>query len=124
IIKPAMQTRSFESLCISEGFKPNRRGEGTLRIGIDASIWLSQCCAVFQGPGRRHFHAGQNPELCALFYKLCELFKYCDTAIFFFDGPGRPGFKRGTQVIDRPHWLTEHFKSLIEAFGFYHHKVL
>ncbi|KAJ6530470.1 hypothetical protein DFH09DRAFT_1093516 [Mycena vulgaris] len=120
IIGPAVQHRSFKQLSIAEGLKQNRRGHGTLRIGVDSSIWMSQCTAVFQSPGL-HLQAGENPELCALFYKICELSKYCVTAIFVFDGPGRPDIKRGKQVIDRPHWLTEHFQAMISAFGFYHY---
>ncbi|KAJ6579195.1 PIN domain-like protein [Mycena vulgaris] len=120
IIGPAVQHRSFKQLSVAEGLKQNRRGHGTLRIGVDSSIWMSQCTAVFQAPGL-HFQAGENPELCALFYKICELSKYCVTAIFVFDGPGRPDIKRGKQVIDRPHWITEHFQAMISAFGFYHY---
>ncbi|KAJ7149830.1 PIN domain-like protein, partial [Mycena crocata] len=115
IIEPALQRRSFEQLCLSEGFNSKRHRDGMLRIGIDASIWLAECTQVFQGQYRR-----ENPQLEALLYKLCELIKYCAIAIFVFDGPGRP-VKRGKEAAEWPGWLLDHFKTMITAFGFYYY---
>ncbi|KAF7290007.1 hypothetical protein HMN09_01305400 [Mycena chlorophos] len=42
-----------------------------LRLGIDAMLWIVETQAVFHKP--RHAQAGQNPELRALFYKVCAL---------------------------------------------------
>jgi Holliday junction resolvase YEN1 len=89
---------------------------------IKLSIWLYQTQAIFF---RRGFHAqaGENPELCVLFYRLARLVKLPVTAIFVFDGPKRPAIKRGKRVKSMPHWLTRGFKELIAAFGFHSHMV-
>ncbi|KAJ7151416.1 PIN domain-like protein [Mycena crocata] len=118
-LEPAMQKRSFQQLTIAEGFEPNRRGHHTLRIGIDASIWMCECTAAHQARGLHH-QSGENPELATFFYKCSELAKYAATPIFVLDGD-RPNVKRGKQVINTPHWLTDRCKEIITAFGFHYH---
>lgn len=86
------------------------------------SIWMGQAEAVFFHPG--HATAGQNPELRTLFFKLAKLLNTCILPIFVFDGPLRPAVKRGQNVVPIAHWLTNDFKELIDAFGFYSHEVL
>lgn len=58
-----------------------------------------------------------------MFFKMCHLLKAPVTLIFVFDGPGRPAIKRGRRVIQRPLWMIERVKTLVEAFGFYSHDV-
>ncbi|KIL57606.1 hypothetical protein M378DRAFT_87657 [Amanita muscaria Koide BX008] len=84
------------------------------------SIWIRQSQAVFFKPG--HATAGENPELRTLFFKLSQLLSACILAIFIFDGPLRPSVKRGKNVVASPHWLTEDFQRLINAFGFFSHQ--
>ncbi|KAM6492885.1 PIN domain-like protein, partial [Amanita muscaria] len=69
-----------------------------------------------------HATAGENLELRTLFFKLSWLLSACILPIFVFDGPLRPSVKRGKNVIATPHWLTEDFQQLINAFGFYSHQ--
>lgn len=78
--------------------------------------------AVFKKSGL-HSQAGENPELRAFFYQLCEFSKAPITLVFVFDGPGRPSIKRGKKVKTKPLWLIEHVKKVIKAFGYYFHMV-
>lgn len=84
------------------------------------SLWFRHCQYPFR---YGHAQAGENPELRVLFFRLARLLGSCTTAIFVFDGAGRPNFKRDRNVIKKPHWLEEGFKDLIQAFGFVHHTV-
>ncbi|KAJ7366949.1 PIN domain-like protein [Mycena albidolilacea] len=105
---------SFKDLNAREG---NGRSTKAIIVGVDASLWLTQCQAVFHKP--RHAQMGRNPELRALFYKLASLSDAQVIAVFVFDGPHRPSTKRNKKVLRHPHWLVEEFTELIELFGFY-----
>ena len=76
---------------------------------------------VFHKPS--HAQCGKNPELRALFYRLCYLARFQLSAVFVFDGAGRPSSKRAKQVRSKPHWLTEDFKKFISMFGFHYYTV-
>ncbi|KAJ7227763.1 PIN domain-like protein [Mycena rebaudengoi] len=119
LVAPAEQTRSLCQMGVEEGFDVNRRKTGTIRIGIDASIWMVQCCSIFTG--KSHWQAGKNPELRTLFYKLMPLIGICATPVFIFDGAGRPDEKRGTKVLKKPHWIAASFQAMITACGFDSH---
>lgn len=85
------------------------------------SMWLvtSQTIVIY-----KHAQAGENPELRTLFYRLAYLARLpCLTAVFVFDGPGRPTRKRNKQVIKSEHSLACAFREFIEAFGFAHRMV-
>lgn len=87
----------------------------SLRIAIDTSIWLFQAQAA-QG--------GANPELRALFYRLARLVALPVHPIFVFDGPGRPGYKRGKLIARNGSAggrTIRSAKRLIELFGFHCH---
>jgi XPG I-region len=84
------------------------------------SIWFTQAQFGFR---IGHAQAGENPELRCLFYKLASFLKVPVTPLFVFDGPSRPGSKRGKRVIAKPHWLTKPFQELLEAFGFPYYTV-
>lgn len=60
-----------------------------LRLAIDISIWNFQTAAA-QG--------GLNPSLRVLYYRLLRLLSTSIQAVFVFDGPKRPGMKRGKNV--------------------------
>lgn len=45
------------------------------------------------------------------------------TPIFVFDGPERPGFKRGRYVGPHVNRLTKQFQAFVKAFGFYSYTV-
>ena len=72
---------------------------------------------------RHHSQMGENPELRVLFYRLSNLLKMSVIPVFVFDGPNRPSIKRGNKIPALPHWMTERFKELIDAFGFHSHVV-
>jgi hypothetical protein len=46
-----------------------------------------------------------------------------DSAIFIFDGEGRPEIKRGKKVKKTPHWLKRAFVDMLGLFGFAVHEV-
>ncbi|KAJ6500207.1 PIN domain-like protein, partial [Mycena vitilis] len=118
-VKPAAQTASFKEVTIKEGFVEKRRETGTIIVGVDGCLWLTQCQAVFHKP--RHAQAGKNPELKALFYKLAALNETGLDAVIVFDGKHGPDVKRGKQVRKKPHWLITEFVKLIDLFGFHSH---
>jgi XPG N-terminal domain len=84
------------------------------------SIWFTQAQFGFRVG---HTQAGENPELRSIFYKLVKFLEVPVTPLFVFDGPARPSTKRGKRVIAKPHWLTEPFKDLLDAFGFPYYTV-
>ena len=88
------------------------------------STWFYECQAALSGGhGRVHAHAGLNPELRALFFRLAELSRSTVQAVFVFDGHGCPKIKWGKAVCNHPHWLTSRFAQLVSAFGFHCHTV-
>jgi Holliday junction resolvase YEN1 len=87
---------------------------------ITCSIWLVQCCAVFR---YAHHNAGENPEMRALFYRLCRLFRLHAVVVFVFDGTQRAEVKRGKKVKKTPHWLEQGFIEMLKLFGFIVHQV-
>ncbi|KAJ7812414.1 PIN domain-like protein [Mycena leptocephala] len=113
------QTMPFMEFCTLIGLVENRRNIGTMIVGVDAGLWLTQCQTVFHKP--HHAQMGRNPELRALFWKLTALNQVGVTAVFPFDGPNRPSIKRDKQVGSKPHWLVQEFTELIELFGFHHY---
>ena len=66
---------------------------------------------------------GENPVLCALFFKLCCCLKTSVTFVFVFYGPHRPEVERGWHVKRQDPELIEASKQLIDMFGFYCHQV-
>lgn len=73
--------------------------------------------------GDSHGQPVQNSELCALFLRLSWLSRSGVSAVFVFDGPDRPKYKRNRRVRATPHWMTAKFQHFIMAFGFYCHTV-
>ncbi|KAF4604507.1 hypothetical protein EYR40_003281 [Pleurotus pulmonarius] len=109
ILRPASKVRSLTEVAVVEGFESNVNGMRGFRVGIDASIWF--------------FHAnygkeGENPELRTLFFRCATLLRSPFLPLFVFDGPKRPGFKRGKRINTSSHKLTTGMKAIIEAFGF------
>lgn len=90
---------------------------------FSTSTWFYEC-QVFSSRGRQHLHAGQNPELRVLFYRLAALSRLPISAVFVFDGVHRPKTKRGKAIRTFPHWLSTSFRKLAEAYGFHCHMVL
>ena len=86
-----------------------------------SSIWMKRALAQFHHP--QHAQAGENPELRALFYRLCHILRRPITAVFVFDGPQRATYKRDRLVVTQPIWITQLFQAFIAAFGFHSHTV-
>jgi len=84
-----------------------------LRIAIDTSIWQFQ---IQSGQG------GKNPALRTLYYRLLKLRALSIQALFVFDGPKRPTFKRNVEISPyATHLETFLIKQLIKLFGFPSH---
>lgn len=84
-----------------------------LRIGIDASLWTFH--ATHQSTT-----AGLNPFLRVLFFKTLKLLQYPILLVFVFDGPGKPGMKRGVRVAGRfgtGDQASRKFKGLLDDMG-------
>ncbi|KAK1037700.1 hypothetical protein LTS16_012608 [Friedmanniomyces endolithicus] len=84
-----------------------------LVLAIDIAIWLFQ---IQSGKG------GSNPALRTFYYRLLRLLSLGIHALFVFDGPNKPLFKRnkrvggpGVRVVNVPEFLA---KQLLKQFGF------
>ncbi|KDR76087.1 hypothetical protein GALMADRAFT_247269 [Galerina marginata CBS 339.88] len=122
VLEPAAEPRSLKDYLLVQSLilgEQNGTPIKPLVMGIDASIWMNECQAVFHH--RRHAQMGQNPELRTLFYRLAGLLECTVTPVFVFDGPYRPARKRGKAVVRRENWLAKRFREMIDAFGFYSH---
>ncbi|KAJ7268871.1 PIN domain-like protein, partial [Mycena rebaudengoi] len=108
------QKRSLLNFSTIRGFEADKRQLRMLLVGIDINI---QIAAIH----RTGYSGGQTGLLRAFFFKLCNLLKAAITAIFVFDGMGRPSVKQGKKVSQHPRPLMEDFQRLITAFGFYYH---
>ncbi|KAF8227673.1 PIN domain-like protein [Tricholoma matsutake] len=121
ILVPIQEEKSFLDLTMVEGFQQDPQGTHTLIIGVDISIWLASCQAILEG----HDGMGENPVLCALFFKLCCYLCYLKTPVtfvFVFDGPCRPEVKCGRRMQRQDPKIIEASKQLIDMFGFYCHQ--
>jgi hypothetical protein len=58
-----------------------------------------------------------------MFSKISQLAKLPIEAIFVFDGDKKPSTKRGTQTVNREHFLYKGMTLFIQAFGFEHRTV-
>ncbi|KAK0485584.1 PIN domain-like protein [Armillaria luteobubalina] len=67
-----------------------------LWIGIDASIWIVQCEAIFWGP--QHAQAGENLELHTLLFCVAHLLQCALIPVFVFDGKLHPSMKCGKKA--------------------------
>ena len=82
-------------------------------LAIDISIWHFQV---------RSGKEGSNPLIRTFYYRLCRLLQLNIKAIFVFDGPNKPAFKRNHYAGGRPapeqQEELNYMKLLISAFGF------
>ncbi|KAG6818686.1 hypothetical protein H0H93_002807 [Arthromyces matolae] len=123
ILKPTAHSRTLTQLTVCEGFEANRRGTGTVKIGLDGSLALNraQWAAYHQSRHRLNMQAGENLPLQILFYQICRLMMLPVNLIVVFDGPDRPRIKRGTKVRSAPHALQNAYIQLLTATGFSAH---
>lgn len=108
----AAERQSLSSFAVSHFEKQPK----PLRIAIDISIWLFQLQA-----SKTH---GANPYR-TLLYRLIRLCSLPIHALFVFDGPARPQYKRG-KLIGDPHAgtfgaLLKLAKKMLDAFQMPYH---
>ncbi|GJE97676.1 PIN domain-like protein [Phanerochaete sordida] len=110
------ERRKLEDIAVEGCRRGQEQKLKSYRVGIDASIWMASGTKAFT---YAHENKGEEPELelRALFYHLCRLSKLPLVAVFVFDGPGRPGIQRKTQVSPNDHVLAQ---KLINLFGYEH----
>ncbi|KAJ7826599.1 PIN domain-like protein [Mycena olivaceomarginata] len=118
ILADAAETRNLLQYTVQESFKNSGTECRPIIMGIDASIWMYQAsnAIIFSNA-----QPGPNPQLRLLFYRTAALLALPARAVFVFDGPHRPEFKRGTRVLTNGHWLTSAFRELIREFGYHSH---
>ncbi|KAJ7847636.1 PIN domain-like protein [Mycena olivaceomarginata] len=118
ILADAAETRNLLQYTVQESFKNSGTECRPIIMGIDASIWMYQAsnAIIFSNA-----QPGPNPQLRLLFYRTAALLALPIRAVFVFDGPHRPEFKRGTRVLTHGHWLTSAFRELIREFGYHSH---
>ncbi|KAF8222062.1 PIN domain-like protein [Tricholoma matsutake] len=119
ILQPAAQTCSLTEVATVKGYAQDHHRSQTMVVGIDASIWMKRALAQFHHP--QHAQAGENPELCTLFYQLCHLLRHTIMAVFVSDGPQWATYKHNQLVITQPIWITQLFQAFIATFGFHSH---
>ncbi|RPD73836.1 PIN domain-like protein, partial [Lentinus tigrinus ALCF2SS1-7] len=115
IINKAGQSRAISQLAFSKGFEENSNGTRTLRLGIDASIWLHHAS---YSAGPKGQDRGAKPELRTLLFRLATLSKLPVSVLFVFDGRQRPKVKRGSKMgKSGTHGLARGFRDIIDLFG-------
>ncbi|KAJ4466083.1 PIN domain-like protein, partial [Lentinula edodes] len=105
LLKPAQSVTTLTALSLTKFGAPSRG----FRIGIDASIWF-----VHAGYGKE----GENPELRTIFFRCAQLLSEGFLPLFVFDGPLRPGVKRGKRINKHGNKLVTGMQAMIESFGF------
>ncbi|KAJ7804654.1 PIN domain-like protein [Mycena olivaceomarginata] len=118
ILADAAETRNLLQYTVQESFKNSGTECRPIIMGIDASIWMYQAsnAIIFSNA-----QTGSQPAAAAPFYRTAALLALPIRAVFVFDGPHRPEFKRGTRVLTHGHWLTSAFRELIREFGYHSH---
>ncbi|GAA5871012.1 hypothetical protein JCM16303_001662 [Sporobolomyces ruberrimus] len=72
-----------------------------LRVGIDLSLWLchvEKMDSLGQDEEGNEVNPGLNADLRCIFYRICRLLQRGILAVFVFDGPNKPSWKRGKYV--------------------------
>ncbi|KAI0692538.1 hypothetical protein C8T65DRAFT_762091, partial [Cerioporus squamosus] len=115
VINKTGKSRSIANLAVTQGFEENRNGTRTLRLGVDASIWLHHAS---YSAGPKDQDRGAHPELRTLFWRLAKLAQLPVSVLFVFDGRQRPKVKRGSKMgKSGTHGLARGFRELINLFG-------
>ncbi|KAJ7757750.1 PIN domain-like protein [Mycena maculata] len=112
IIKAVAQIRSLLNLAMIEGLQINNRGLQTFVVGILGIFYLRFSNAIFISFSVQIYaclaarNGDQAGALETLFYQLFNLSRAPVTAVFVFDGPGRPNIKWGVQFTHPSVWLV------------------
>ncbi|KAJ7497127.1 PIN domain-like protein [Mycena latifolia] len=116
IIADAGESRSLGHLAVVDGFEKNPSGRRALRVGIDVSLWFHQITRKYAGLNSSEL--GDNPQLRALFFRLCSIAEWPILPLFVFDGRKRPKVKRGSKMGKSGSYpLSQPMKDMLGHFG-------
>ncbi|KAF5387172.1 hypothetical protein D9615_002091 [Tricholomella constricta] len=120
LLKPTVVSCTLTQLSVIEGFEANRRGTGTVVLGVDGSLLLNRAqWAAYHQTGRGiNMQAGENLPLQILVWQACRLLSLPITPVIVFDGAARPTIKRGRDVKTAPHALLAAYMQLLKDLGF------
>ncbi|KAI7847382.1 PIN domain-like protein [Circinella umbellata] len=90
VIEPSGKQYTLEEIASD---RAQRSDKHQLRIAIDVALW------TFQASSSK---GGRSPELRLMFYRFCRLQELGVRAVFVFDGPGRPSWKRDREINTIP----------------------
>ncbi|KAJ7585012.1 PIN domain-like protein [Mycena floridula] len=107
ILAPASYKENMHEYAMVKGFIENKSGLRGLRVGIDASGWIY----------RAQFHHRSGGPLVAIYANVCKLLVMTVLPVFVFDGPQRPGVKRGKIVRGNPFAVERDFQTMLTALG-------
>ncbi|GAA6056175.1 hypothetical protein JCM3770_004244 [Rhodotorula araucariae] len=96
-LEPAVRITSWAQLAAPAFERPHRRG---FRLGVDVSQWLfhmGRMNTLVDADGKE-VHPGANADLRMVFYRVCDFLAQGVLAVFIFDGPHRPSWKRDRNV--------------------------
>ncbi|KAI9278304.1 PIN domain-like protein [Phascolomyces articulosus] len=109
VIEPAERQYTLEEIAAD---RAQRSDEHQLRIAIDVALWTFQA---------RSSKGGRSSELRLMFYRFCRLQEQGIRAVFVFDGPGRPTWKRDREINTIP--MNTEFRqallTMIRLFDFH-----
>ncbi|BGP45397.1 hypothetical protein JCM10450v2_001215 [Rhodotorula kratochvilovae] len=96
-LEPAVRITSWAQLA-APAFE--RRGKRGFRLGVDVAQWLfhmGRMNTLVDADGNE-VHPGANADLRMVFYRVCDFLAQGILAVFVFDGPHRPSWKRDRNV--------------------------
>ncbi|GAA5961009.1 hypothetical protein JCM21900_002272 [Sporobolomyces salmonicolor] len=117
-LEPGHSISSWAQLS-EDAFKRSKGVRG-LRIGVDLSLWLHHMkrMATLLDDEGNPVSAGANADLRMVFFRLCAFLQHGILAVFVFDGPHRPSWKRGKHVAGQWRGPGEReLKQMFELLG-------
>ncbi|GAA5915215.1 hypothetical protein JCM8208_007713 [Rhodotorula glutinis] len=96
-LEPAVRITSWAQLA-APAFE--REGVRGFRLGVDIAQWLfhmNHMSTLVDGDGSE-VHPGPNADLRLIFFRVCDYLAQGILAVFVFDGPDRPHWKRDKKV--------------------------
>ncbi|CDH57368.1 pin domain-like partial [Lichtheimia corymbifera JMRC:FSU:9682] len=103
VIDPAKRSYTLEEISADRANRDNRH---QLFIAIDIALWTYQANSS---------KGGRRPQLRLIFYRFCRLFELGIRAVFVFDGPNRPTFKRDREINTIP--VNSEFRRTVIALA-------
>ncbi|GJN87952.1 hypothetical protein Rhopal_000907-T1 [Rhodotorula paludigena] len=107
-LEPAVRITSWAQLAaptFASSGEASRRASAApargLRVGVDVSQWMfhmNRMTTIVDPETGESINPGPNAELRMVFYRVCDFLAHGILAVFVFDGPNRPDWKRGQQI--------------------------